>query len=415
MTSSPSPDAPSAASGNGAAPRGNVILSLDGVTAGYGGGDILKEVSFTVAEREIMCIVGPNGAGKSTLLATISGVLRPRRGAIAFHGDSLVGLAPRQVLAKGIVLVPQAHSLFPDMTVRENVEMGAYTVRDSAIVRRRYGEVEELFPLVRDRAHDKAGSLSGGQQRLVELARSLMLDPALIVLDEPSIGLDPPTRKTVFHMIRLMNQQGRTILLVEQNARAGLRLSTHGLVLENGKVRLTGTGREILEHPEIGALYLGGACIGPRPPRAGPMTAADPRVRAAVDHWAPRFIAMGVDYNDFVRTTSRIERWEDWLDAWTAVADEHLQLAEDAESAGPSRSAGEAYLHAAICLHFSKFVWVLDAAAHRAATERAIAAMAKAHSFLDPTAERIEATLGDGTLAANLRRPSGASDRRSSS
>jgi branched-chain amino acid transport system ATP-binding protein len=251
---------------NGSGRRGEVILALDGVTAGYGGGDILKEVSFTVSEREIMCIVGPNGAGKSTLLATISGVLRPRRGAIAFQGDSLVGLAPRQVLAKGIVLVPQAHSLFGDMTVRENVEMGAYTVRDSAVVRQRYGEVEELFPLVRERAHDKAGSLSGGQQRLVELARSLMLDPALIVLDEPSIGLDPPTRKIVFRMIRLMNEQGRTILLVEQNARAGLRLSTHGLVLENGKIRLTGTGREILEHPEIGALYLGGGYSDPARP-----------------------------------------------------------------------------------------------------------------------------------------------------
>ncbi len=244
---------------NGSARGANVILTLEGVTAGYGGGDILKDVSFTVAEREIMCIVGPNGAGKSTLLATISGVLRPRRGAIAFQGESLVGLAPRDVLAKGVVLVPQAHSLFPEMTVRENVEMGAYTVRDAEVVRRRLGEVEELFPLVRDRARDKAGSLSGGQQRLVELARSLMLDPALIVLDEPSIGLDPPTRRTVFQMIRLMNQQGRTILLVEQNARAGLKLSTRGLVLENGKVRLTGTGREILEHPEIGALYLGGA------------------------------------------------------------------------------------------------------------------------------------------------------------
>ena len=248
-----------ASGANGAVSRGEVVLALDGVTAGYGGGDILKGVSFTVARHEIMCIVGPNGAGKSTLLATISGVLRPRRGAIAFQGQSLVGLAPRQVLAKGIVLVPQAHSLFGEMTVRENVEMGAYTVRDGELVRRRYGEVEELFPLVRERAHDKAGSLSGGQQRLVELARSLMLDPALIVLDEPSIGLDPPTRRTVFQMIRLLNQQGRTILLVEQNARAGLKLSTRGLVLENGKVRLTGTGREILEHPEIGALYLGGA------------------------------------------------------------------------------------------------------------------------------------------------------------
>src|ERR1700751_1742088 len=229
-----------------------VLLEVNGVTAGYGGGDILKGVSFTVARHEIMCIVGPNGSGKSTLLATISGILRPRRGEIAFLGDSLVGLAPRQILGKGVVLVPQAHSLFAEMTVRENVEMGAYTVRDAALVRRRREEVEEMFPLVRERAADKAGSLSGGQQRLVELARSLMLDPS-------SIGLDPPTRRTVFHMIRLMNEQGRTILLVEQNARAGLKLSTRGLVLENGRVRLAGTGREILEHPEIGSLYLGGA------------------------------------------------------------------------------------------------------------------------------------------------------------
>ena len=236
-----------------------ILLTVDGVTAGYGGGDILKGVSFSVAAHEIMCIVGPNGSGKSTLLATISGILRPRQGQIAFRGASLVGLPPRQIISKGIVLVPQAHSLFPEMTVRENVEMGAFTVRDSALVRRRREEVEEMFPLTRERARDKAGSLSGGQQRLVELARSMMLDPALIVLDEPSIGLDPPTRKVVFQTIRLMNQQGRTILLVEQNARAGLKLSTRGLVLENGTVRLTGTGREILEHPEIGALYLGGA------------------------------------------------------------------------------------------------------------------------------------------------------------
>lgn len=246
---------------NGALPAGKVLLTVDGVSAGYGGGDILKRVSFTVAAHEIMCIVGPNGSGKSTLLATISGMLRPGRGEIAFRGESLVGLAPRQIIAKGIVLVPQAHSLFPDMTVLENVEMGAFTVRDAGLVRRRREEVQEMFPLIRERARDKAGSLSGGQQRLVELARSLMLDPALIILDEPSIGLDPPTRRTVFGVIRMMNQQGRTILLVEQNARAGLKLSTRGLVLENGKVRLTGTGREILEHPEIGALYLGGPIL----------------------------------------------------------------------------------------------------------------------------------------------------------
>jgi ABC-type branched-subunit amino acid transport system ATPase component len=260
MTSSPG------GTGNGRGPDRDVLLTVEGVTAGYGGGDILKGVSFTVARHEIMCIVGPNGSGKSTLLSTISGILRPRRGQITFQGDSLVGLAPRQILAKGLVLVPQAHSLFPEMTVLENVEMGAYTVRDAAAVRRRREEIEEMFPLVRERARDKAGSLSGGQQRLVELARSLMLDPSLIVLDEPSIGLDPPTRRTVFHTIRQMNQQGRTILLVEQNARAGLKLSTRGLVLENGRVRLTGTGKEVLEHPEIASLYLGGGYQVPTHP-----------------------------------------------------------------------------------------------------------------------------------------------------
>ena len=140
--------------------------------------------------------------------------------------------------------IPQAHSLFPDMTVHENVEMGAFTVSDRAVVAKRLAAVQELYPIVRDRADEKAGSLSGGQQRLVEFARCLMLDPTLIMLDEPSMGLDPQTRQMVFDMIALMNtQQGKTILLVEQNARAGLRLSSHGVVLENGMVRLTGTGQ----------------------------------------------------------------------------------------------------------------------------------------------------------------------------
>ena len=155
--------------------------------------------------------------------------------------------------------IPQAHSLVADMTVRENVEMGAFTVGDQRVVRERLAAVEELYPIVRERAGEKAGSLSGGQQRLVEFARCLMLDPELIMLDEPSMGLDPQTRQMVFDMVKLMNEQGKTILLVEQNARAGLRLSTHGVVLENGMVRLTGSGRDVLEHPEIGALYLGGA------------------------------------------------------------------------------------------------------------------------------------------------------------
>ena len=232
-------------------------LEFGGVYAGYGGGDILKGVAFDVADGGITCVVGPNGAGKSTLLATVSGTLRPREGSIRFHGRELVGLNPRQILALGIVQVPQNHSLFPEMTVRENVEIGAFSLRDKALTRRRLAEVEELFPIVRERAGEKAGSLSGGQRRLIEFARSLMLDPRLIVLDEPSMGLDPRTRRAVFDTVRLMNEQGRTILLVEQNARAGLKLSSHGVVLVNGTVRLTGTGTDVLEHPEIGALYLG--------------------------------------------------------------------------------------------------------------------------------------------------------------
>jgi branched-chain amino acid transport system ATP-binding protein len=235
---------------------------LRGVTAGYGGGDILKEVSLDVPRGGITCVVGPNGAGKSTLLAAISGLLRPRGGEIEFDGAHIAGLAPKQILARGLAQIPQAHSLFPDMTVRENVEMGAFTVDDATLVAERLRAVQELYPIVSERADEKAASLSGGQQRLVEFARCLMLDPELIMLDEPSMGLDPQTRQMVFDMVGQMNQRGKTILLVEQNARAGLRLSSHGVVLENGMVRLTGSGQEVLEHPEIGALYLGGAVSG---------------------------------------------------------------------------------------------------------------------------------------------------------
>jgi branched-chain amino acid transport system ATP-binding protein len=234
-------------------------LVVDGLVAGYGGGDVLREVSFTVPEGGITCIVGPNGAGKSTLLATISGLLRPRRGTITLRGEPLAGKSPRQVLRMGVVHVPQRHSLFRDMTVRENIELGGYTISDRALLARRLARVEEMFPQVLSWAGQKAGSLSGGQQRLVEFARCLMLDPSLVILDEPSMGLSPKVLRSVFDAVRMMNAGGKTVLLVEQNARAGLRLSSHGVVLENGQVRLSGSGRDVLEHPEIGALYLGGS------------------------------------------------------------------------------------------------------------------------------------------------------------
>jgi ABC-type branched-subunit amino acid transport system ATPase component len=238
-----------------------MMLTVSHVVAGYDGSEVLKGVDLEVAPGSITCIVGPNGAGKSTLLHTISGLLHPWSGEIRFEGHNIAGLQPRQVLRRGIAQVPQIHSLFTEMTVRENVRLGAYLINDTARVNRTLAEVEELFPIVRERANDRAGNLSGGQQRLVEFARSLMLNPKLILLDEPSMGLDPRTLKQVFDQIAAMHQSGRTIILVEQNVRTGLTASTHGVVMESGKVRLAGSSAEILHHPEIGRLYLGGALV----------------------------------------------------------------------------------------------------------------------------------------------------------
>jgi len=234
-------------------------LALDGIVAGYGGGDVLRGVTFDVPEGSITCVVGPNGAGKSTLMRVISGLLRPRAGTVTLFGEKLSGRSPRAILKMGVVQVPQNHSLFKDMTVRENIDLGGYTLSDRALVTKRMDAVFDMFPQVKDWERMKAGELSGGQQRLVEFARALMLEPRLILLDEPSMGLSPMVLRSVFDAARAMNDNGATMLLVEQNARAGLKLSHHGVVMENGIVRLSGTGREVLEHPEIGELYLGGA------------------------------------------------------------------------------------------------------------------------------------------------------------
>ena len=233
------------------------LLELLGVRAGYGGGDILHDVDLAVQEGGLTCIVGPNGAGKSTVLRVVSGLMRPNRGTVRFHGDSLVGLSPRAILGRGIVQVPQERSLFPTMTVWENVRLGAYSVRDRKLVERRMETVCETFPIVTERRGDLAASLSGGQQKIVEFARALMLDPLLLILDEPSMGLDPKTRSVVFSTIVAMHRAGRTLLLVEQNARSGLGIASHGVVMESGRIRLEGPGSEVLNDPEIGRLFLG--------------------------------------------------------------------------------------------------------------------------------------------------------------
>jgi len=235
------------------------LLELRAVSAGYGGSDILRQVDLAVGEGGITCVVGPNGAGKSTLLRVVSGLLRARQGEVRFQDRSIGRLTPRAILQLGVVQVPQERSLFPTMSVEENVRLGGFSLRDAALVRRRLAAVGETFPIVRERAGELAASLSGGQQKLVEFARAMMLEPRLLLLDEPSMGLDPRTRAVVFETIQRLNREGLTVLLVEQNARSGLGLASVGVVMESGQVRLTGPGRELLENPEIGDLYLGRA------------------------------------------------------------------------------------------------------------------------------------------------------------
>jgi branched-chain amino acid transport system ATP-binding protein len=232
-------------------------LSIQGVVAGYGQGDILRGVDLHVAPGTISCIIGPNGAGKSTVLKVVSGLLRPTKGLIRLDGEAITGRSPRAVLDHGVVHVPQERSLFPLMNVWDNVLMGGYILRGRDAVHAKIEEIAERFPIVMERRHARAGSLSGGEQKIVEIARAMMLDPRVVLMDEPSMGLDPKARRGVFATIGELNRRGATIVLVEQNARSGLAIADQGAVMETGVVRITGGAADLLHDPEVARLYLG--------------------------------------------------------------------------------------------------------------------------------------------------------------
>jgi ABC-type branched-subunit amino acid transport system ATPase component len=244
------------------------MLEVRDVIAGYGAGDVLQGVELGVEAGSVTCIVGPNGAGKSTVLRAVSGLLRPRQGTIEFEGRDICRLTPAQILELGISQVPQSDGLFPNLTVRENVLMGAYILRgDRSLVRRRLAEVSELFPMVSERADERAGNLSGGQRRSVEFARSLMLDPTLVMLDEPSVGLDPKALKVVAGAIARMIEAGKTLLMIEQNVRFGLRMASDGVVMESGRVLMADRADALLANPEMTDLFFGGTATAAPPPQ----------------------------------------------------------------------------------------------------------------------------------------------------
>lgn len=234
------------------------ILELQGVVAGYGRGpDIIQGIDLKVEGGQVQCIIGPNGAGKSTLLKVISGLLPPRDGTILYQGERIDRLRPHQILGRGICFVPQEKSLFPDMSVRENLRMGGYVLSDRQEIERRIQHVFDLFPILAEKRGQAAKTLSGGQRQMLVMGRTMVLRPSVILLDEPSLGLAPMIVDQIFEIMKLFRADGMTILLVEQNARKGLEQADWGCVLDLGKNRFDGPAHTILSDPRIQELYLG--------------------------------------------------------------------------------------------------------------------------------------------------------------
>jgi ABC-type branched-subunit amino acid transport system ATPase component len=240
--------------------NGRPLLEVQDIYTGYTPEiDILKGVSLHVKPGEIVCVIGPNGAGKSTVFKALYGFLDVRQGRILFDDRDITNIRPQNALKAGITIVPQLRSIFPQMTVYENLELGMYLEMDKERIKRRINYILELFPRLAERAKQKAGTMSGGEQRMLEIGRALMWEPKLVLMDEPSAGLAPLITKTIFKNIKRLNEEiGLTVLMIEQNARQGLEVSDRGYVLELGQNSYEGSGRELLRNTEVRRAFLGG-------------------------------------------------------------------------------------------------------------------------------------------------------------
>jgi branched-chain amino acid transport system ATP-binding protein len=233
------------------------MLEVQNLSAAYGMVQILRDVNFKVEEKEILSIIGPNGAGKTTLVKTIMGFLHPKSGTIIFKGENIEKLPPYEIVKKGMTLIPEGREIFPRMTIEENLLLGAYTIKDKAKIQKTKENVYQIFPVLKKKEKALAQTLSGGEQQMLVICRSLMSNPQLLILDEPSLGLAPIIVEKVLDTIRTINDEGVTILLVEQNIHDSLNLADRGYVLEEGRIVLEGKSRELLSNSHIKEVYLG--------------------------------------------------------------------------------------------------------------------------------------------------------------
>ena len=234
------------------------LLELKNIEAGYGRSQILHGVTLEVREKEVVCVIGPNGAGKSTTYKVIMGFINYLGGEINFNGNSIVGFRPDQILGQGLGYVPQGRIVFNQMTVKENLEMGAYVERDNKKIADAMEYVFTLFPRLAERQRQLGGTMSGGEQQMLAMGRALMTRPQMIMIDEPSLGLSPRFVSEVFELIGRLSDEGLTIMIVEQNATRAIEISDRGYVLELGRNRYEGTGQELLDNPDVRRMYLGG-------------------------------------------------------------------------------------------------------------------------------------------------------------